>query len=88
MGRVTYSSNNMCRLCGELAQARDLRTTLNILARNITEIMGVKGSTIRLLDEKMQTLEIVAAYGLSNEYLKKGTVILKKSLCRSESPQG
>jgi len=69
---------DMCRLCGELAKARDLNTTLNILARNITEIMGVKGSTIRLLDEKNRTLEIVAAYGLSKRYLGKGPVILER----------
>ena len=70
--------DDMCALCGDLAKARDLNTTLNILAKNITEIMGVKGSTIRLLDEKNQTLEIVAAYGLSRKYLKKGPVILKE----------
>jgi len=70
--------DSMCALCGELAKARDLNTTLNVLAKNITEIMGVKGSTIRLLDEKNQTLEIVAAYGLSKRYLKKGPVVLKK----------
>jgi signal transduction protein with GAF and PtsI domain len=68
----------MCRLCGELAQAFDLDTTLNILARNIAKIMRVKGSTIRLLDEKQQTLEIVAQYGLSKKYLDKGPVVLKK----------
>lgn len=68
----------MCALCGELAKARGLDTTLNILAKNITEIMDVKGATIRLLDEKNQTLEIVAAYGLSKKYLKKGPVVLKK----------
>lgn len=68
----------MCRLCGELTTARDLNTTLNILAKNITKIMGVKGTTIRLLDEKNHTLEIVAAYGLSKTYLNKGHVILKR----------
>jgi signal transduction protein with GAF and PtsI domain len=67
----------MCRLCGELAKAPDLNTTLQILAQNITKIMGVKGTTVRLLDEKKQTLEIVAIYGLSKTYLQKGTVILK-----------
>jgi len=71
------SNTEMCRLCGEMAQTYDLSTILNILARNITKIMGVKGSTVRLLDEKSQTLEIVAAYGLSKTYLKKGPVILK-----------
>jgi len=68
----------MCRLCGELARAYDLEATLNILARNIRKIMGVKGSTIRILDEKNQTLEIMAQDGLSKAYLSKGPVILKK----------
>ncbi len=75
---MSRTNPDMCRLCGELAKARDLKATLNTLARNITEIMGVKGSTIRVLDEKNQTLEIVAAYGLSKKYLGKGPVVLKK----------
>lgn len=40
--------------------------------------MRVKGSTIRILDEKNQTLEIAAQDGLSKSYLKKGPVILKR----------
>jgi len=68
----------MCRLCSELARSYDREATLNILARNIRKIMGVKGATIRILDEKNQTLEIVAQDGLSKSYLKKGPVILKR----------
>lgn len=77
---MAVSNTEMCRLCGEMAQTYDLSTILNILARNITKIMGVKGTTVRLLDEKSQTLEIVAAYGLSKTYLQKGPVILKNHL--------
>lgn len=68
----------MCRLCGVLAGASGLNTTLDTLARNITRIMGVKGCTIRVLDERNQTLEIVAAHGLSAAYLGKGPVLLKE----------
>ena len=71
----------MCALCGELAKARNLDTTLNILAKNITEIMDVKGATIRLLDEKNQTLEIVAAYGLSKKYLKERPCYPEETPC-------
>lgn len=65
-------------LCCQLAKARDLNATLNVLARSIAETMGVKAATIRLLDEKNGMLEIVAACGLSEEYLKKGPVLLEK----------
>ncbi|MEW6570427.1 MAG: GAF domain-containing protein [Nitrospirota bacterium] len=69
----------VCRLCGDLIGAPDLQTTLDTLARNITKIMGVKGCTIRLLDEKNQTLEIAAAYGMSKTYLEKGPVSIKEN---------
>ncbi len=39
--------------------------------------MDVKGCTIRLLDEKNETLQIVAAYGMSRSYLEKGPVHLE-----------
>lgn len=68
---------DMCRLCSAIAKAPDLDATLKVLAQNITKIMGVKGCTIRFLDEKKQTLEIVAAYGLSKTYLDKGPVSVK-----------
>ncbi len=68
----------MCRICADLAESPDLDTTLKALARNITKVLGVKGCTIRLLDEKNQTLEIAAAFGLSSEYLKKGPVKIKE----------
>jgi signal transduction protein with GAF and PtsI domain len=61
-----------------LAKSPDLRTTLNILARNITLLLNAKGCTIRVLDQKNRTLEIIAAYGLSEAYLEKGPVILDK----------
>lgn len=65
-------------ICEELASTHDLEKTLAILAKNITAALGVKGCTIRLLDEKNMTLEIAAAYGLSRAYLEKGPVLLDK----------
>lgn len=69
---------DICGLFEELVSLYDLNTLLSILARNITEMIGVKGCTIRLLDEKNQTLQIVAAYGISRSYLEKGPVLLEK----------
>lgn len=75
---MAVSDTEMCRLCGEMANAPDLNTTLKVLAQNITKIMGVKGCSIRILDEKEQTLEIMAAYGLSKTYLKKGAISIQE----------
>lgn len=49
-----------------------------MLERTVTEL-GYKAATLRLLDEERQTLELKAAYGLSEEYLTKGAVDLEKS---------
>lgn len=70
---------DLCTLCGDLARARDLGATLDILAKKIVLMMKVKASSIRLLDEKNRVLEIAAAYGLSKEYTEKGPLVLEKS---------
>jgi signal transduction protein with GAF and PtsI domain len=41
--------------------------------------MGVKGSTLRLLDRSGKLLKASASYGLSREYLRKGPVEVEKS---------
>ncbi len=69
----------MYDLCSEIAKARDLDTTLNILVKSITAIMGVKGASVRLLDEKNQTLRVAAAYGLSKSYIDKGPLVLAEN---------
>lgn len=59
-------------LCGGLEQSRELNATLDTLVKTITDIMRVKASSIRLLDERTRSLRIAAAYGLSKSYIEKG----------------
>lgn len=58
---------------------------LDIIVRQITEIMGLKGATIRLVNPKTKTLELVAATGLSEKYLNKGPVDMDKSISEALS---
>lgn len=74
----------MYDLCSEIARARDLDTTLNILVKSITEFMGVKAASVRLLDERNRTLRIAAAYGLSRAYIDKGPLVLAGSSVERE----
>jgi len=57
----------------------DLEEVLNLIARIATETMQVRACTIRLLDESGQTVDTVAAYGLSEQYLTKGPIDIQKS---------
>jgi len=50
----------------------------NLIVRSATEAMSMRGCLIRLLNEKRERLELVAAYGLSEAYLKKGPVEVAK----------
>ncbi len=52
----------------------NLPQVLSTIVRQATEAMGVKASSIRLLDEERRFLEVSAAYGLSDAYLTKGKV--------------
>lgn len=53
---------------------------LDQIVRQMTEVMGLKGATIRLVNPKTNTLELVASVGLSEKYLSKGPVDLDKSI--------
>ncbi|MFI5340965.1 MAG: ATP-binding protein [Candidatus Methylomirabilales bacterium] len=52
----------------------NLSQVLSTIVRQATEAMGVKASSIRLLDEERRFLEVSAAHGLSDAYLTKGKV--------------
>jgi len=58
---------------------------LDQIVRQISEVMNLKGATIRLVNPKTNTLELVAAHGLSDSYLKKGTVDLDRSIAEALS---
>lgn len=53
---------------------------LDTIVRQITEAMGLKGATIRLVNPKTNTLELAASFGLSEKYLNKGPVDMDKSI--------
>lgn len=57
-----------------VSSSLNLSQVLSTIVRQATEVMGVKASSIRLLDEDRRYLEVSAAYGLSDAYLTKGKV--------------
>jgi GAF domain-containing protein len=51
-----------------------LEEVLNMIVKKLPEIMHLKAATIRLLDETGSKLRLVAASGLSEQYLSRGPV--------------
>ena len=72
----------------DLGTAKDLPAILNFTVKNAVDALKIKASSIRLLDFEGETLELVAAYGLSDEYLKKGPVEVSKSPIDKEAMTG
>ncbi len=57
----------------------DLQDVLDRLTDSTREAMGVRGCSIRLLDESGTRLRIASASGLSESYLQKGDLILDEN---------
>lgn len=58
---------------------------LDLIVKKISQVMNLKGCTIRLVNPKTNTLELAAAYGLSEKYLSKGPVDIDKSVAEALS---
>jgi signal transduction protein with GAF and PtsI domain len=61
----------------------DISEVLTVLVRKVAEVMDAKGCAIRLLDPSRRTLELVAHYGLSEGYIRKGPVNADRSLAEA-----
>jgi two-component sensor histidine kinase/uncharacterized protein YigA (DUF484 family) len=57
----------------------DLQDLLDTATRSVASIMGVKGASIKLLDETRRRLIFSSTYGLSENYVAKGTIDIEKS---------
>ena len=51
------------------------KASFSAVVRRLTEISGAKGATLRGVDQTGRELELLAAWGLSDEFLNKGPVL-------------
>ena len=65
-----------------------LQEVLDLIVRSVVEALGVKGCSLRLLDESTNELVIAAVHNLSQRYLQKGPVLLSESQLDQLAIQG
>ncbi|MCX7635680.1 MAG: GAF domain-containing protein, partial [Syntrophales bacterium] len=70
-------------LSANIAASLDVKTILQTLTEDTAKAMGVKGATIRLLNDDRTVLQLVASYGLSERYLNKGPISAEKSIAEA-----
>jgi GAF domain-containing protein len=78
--RIRKNSLLFLDLASSINASLDVRKILHILTADVCEALGMKGVSIRLLNQNKGTLDLVASYGLSEEFLNKGPVTAEKSL--------
>jgi K+-sensing histidine kinase KdpD len=62
-----------------LGRCTELRNLMDSATRSATQIMGVKGCSIKLLDEERRRLRFASTYGLSGDYLAKESIDIERS---------
>jgi GAF domain-containing protein len=67
-------------LAVNLSSSLEVKEILRAMTTDLAQALGVKGVSIRLLDEQKKTLELVASYGLTKKYLQKGPVSAQESI--------
>ncbi len=67
-------------ICKAISSSISLNEVLNLIVTNVVKVMGVKASLLRLINKESRTLDLAAYYGLSKDYLNKGSVSFDKSI--------
>jgi GAF domain-containing protein len=67
-------------LAVNLSGTLEVKEILRAMTTDLARALKVKGVSIRLLDERGETLELVASSGLSKRYLEKGVVSAQESI--------
>lgn len=80
--RIRSNSTLFLDLATNINSSLDIKQILHNLTAEICEALGMKGVLIRLLNKQNGNLELVASYGLSEEFLSKGPVSVRKSLSK------
>ncbi len=81
--RIRMNSEIFNDLAVAMDSTLDVKKILHVLSSDVAEVFGVKGVSIRLLDEDKKTLHLVTSYGLSEAYLEKGPLYAEAALAEA-----
>jgi GAF domain-containing protein len=72
--RIESNATLFLELASSINSSLDIREVLNNMSEKVCKALGMRGITIRLLNEERKSLELVASYGLSKDFLDKGPI--------------
>jgi GAF domain-containing protein len=80
---LRQQARHFYELATTLNSSLDIKHILHILTAEVSDTFGMKGALIRLVNKDNGSLELVASYGLSEEYLYKGPVGKAQSILQA-----
>lgn len=81
--RLRDNTAMFLKLAASISSSLDIKNIFQTLTEDIANNFNVKAVSVRLLDEDRRTLKLVASYGLSDKYLKKGEISAEKSIAQA-----
>lgn len=78
--RIEVNSTLFLELASAINSSLDIKEILHNMSEKCCKAFGMKGVTVRLLNEETNTLDMVANYGLSEAFLNKGSISPDKSI--------
>ena len=81
--RINQNSRLFLDLASSINSTLDIKQILHILSAEICEALNMKGVAIRLMNNETGNLELVATYGLSEEFQNKGPVSIEKIITQA-----
>jgi GAF domain-containing protein len=85
---IAQRSEAMRNILHQINSSPDMQSVLTAILRRTVDELNYKGGIIRLLDPTGQHLELVAATGVSQAYLSKGSVNVVRSAMDQKVLQG
>jgi two-component system NtrC family sensor kinase len=70
----------LCSICQDIISQVVYDQVLTSLVKNAAVCLNAKGASMMLINRETEQLEVVAAYGLSEDFLQKGPVAADKSI--------
>ena len=83
LNRLRKNSMLFLELAANINSSLDIKEILGNLTVNICDSLGMKGATIRLMDEEKESMILVASHGLSDEFLERRRSITTETTSRA-----
>ena len=81
--RLRDNTAMFLKLAASISSSLDVKKIFQTLTEDIAKNFNVKAASVRLLDDDRRTLKLVASFGLSEQYLKKGEISAEKSIAQA-----